>query len=85
MTRGLPGWCAATLLSMIGLFNIFGTLTCGYLSTNFQKSYFKFYLFARGVVIALFIFLPPSPTIAILFGITFGFLWLATVLQQLEW
>ena len=35
--KGLPGWCAATLLSMIGLFNIFGTLTCGYLSTKFPK------------------------------------------------
>ena len=33
----------------------------------------------RGIVIALFIFLPPSPTLAVLFGITFGFLWLATV------
>ena len=33
----------------------------------------------RGIVIALFIFLPSSPTLAVLFGITFGFLWLATV------
>ena len=30
-------------------------------------------------MIAIFIFLPPSPTLAVLFGITFGFLWLATV------
>ena len=78
--KGLPGWCAATLLSMIGLFNIFGTLTCGYLSTKFPKKLIlSFIYFARGIVIALFIFLPPSPTTAILFGITFGFLWLATV------
>ena len=78
--KGLPGWCAATLLSMIGLFNIFGTLTCGYLSTKFPKKFIlSFIYFARGVVILLFIILPPSPTIAILFGITFGFLWLATV------
>jgi MFS family permease len=78
--KGLPGWCAATLLSMIGLFNIFGTLTCGYLSTKFPKKFIlSFIYFARGIVIAFFIFLPPSPTTAILFGITFGFLWLATV------
>ena len=25
--RGLPEWCTVTILSMIGLFNIFGTLT----------------------------------------------------------
>ena len=78
--RGLPGWCAATLLSMIGLFNIFGTLTSGYLSTKFPKKLvLSFIYFMRGIVIALFIFLPPSPILAVLFGITFGFLWLATV------
>ena len=78
--RGLPGWCAATLLSMIGLFNIFGTLTSGYLSTKYPKKLvLSFIYFMRGIVIALFIFLPPSPTLAVLFGVTFGFLWLATV------
>ena len=78
--KGLPGWCAATLLSMIGLFNIFGTLTSGYLSTKFSKKLILSFIYLmRGVVIALFIFLPPSPTLAVLFGITFGFLWLATV------
>ena len=78
--KGLPGWCAATLLSMIGLFNIFGTLTSGYLSTKYPKKLvLSFIYFMRGVVISLFIFLPPSPTLAVLFGITFGFLWLATV------
>ncbi len=78
--KGLPGWCAATLLSMIGLFNIFGTLTSGYLSTKYPKRLvLSFIYFLRGVVISLFIFLPPSPTLAVLFGITFGFLWLATV------
>jgi len=78
--KGLPGWCAATLLSMIGLFNIFGTLTSGYLSTKYPKKLILSFIYLmRGVVIALFIFLPPSPTLAVLFGITFGFLWLATV------
>ena len=78
--RGLPGWCAATLLSMIGLFNIFGTLTSGYLSTKYPKKLvLSFIYFMRGIVIMIFIFLPPSPTLAVLFGVTFGFLWLATV------
>ena len=31
------------------------------------------------MVIAIFIFLPPSPIIAIFFGMAFGFLWLSTV------
>jgi MFS family permease len=78
--RGLPEWCTVTILSMIGLFNIAGTLTSGYLAQKFSKKLIlsSIYL-ARGLVIAIFIFLPPSPIIAIFFGITFGFLWLSTV------
>ena len=78
--RGLPEWCTVTILSMIGLFNIAGTLTSGYLAQKFSKKLILSTIyFARGLVIAIFIFLPPSPIIAVLFGITFGFLWLSTV------
>ena len=78
--RGLPEWCTVTILSMIGLFNIAGTLTSGYLAQKLSKKLIlsSIYL-ARGLVIAIFIFLPPSPIIAVFFGITFGFLWLSTV------
>ena len=78
--RGLPEWCTVTILSMIGLFNIAGTLTSGYLAQKFSKKLIlsSIYL-ARGLVIAIFIFLPPNPIIAVLFGVTFGFLWLSTV------
>ena len=78
--RGLPEWCTVTILSMIGLFNIAGTLTSGYLAQKFSKKLILSLIYlARGLVIAIFIFLPPSPIIAIFFGITFGFLWLSTV------
>ena len=78
--RGLPEWCTVTILSMIGLFNIAGTLTSGYLAQKFSKKLILSTIYlARGLVIALFIFLPPSPIIAVLFGIFFGFLWLSTV------
>ena len=78
--RGLPEWCTVTILSMIGLFNIAGTLTSGYLAQKFSKKLILSTIYlARGLVIAIFIFLPPSPIIAVLFGITFGFLWLSTV------
>ena len=78
--RGLPDWCAATILSLIGLFNIFGTLTAGYLSTKYSKKIILSAIYLlRGVSIAVFIFLPPSVINALIFGITFGFLWLATV------
>ena len=78
--RGLPEWCTVTILSMIGLFNIAGTLTSGYLAQKFSKKLILSTIYlARGLVIAIFIFLPPSPIIAVFFGITFGFLWLSTV------
>ena len=78
--RGLPEWCTVTILSMIGLFNIAGTLTSGYLAQKFSKKLILSTIYlARGLVIAIFIFLPPSPIIAVGFGIAFGFLWLSTV------
>ena len=35
--RGLESWTAAAILSLIGLFNIFGSLFSGYLSTKMSK------------------------------------------------
>ena len=78
--RGLPDWCAATILALIGLFNMIGTIYAGYLSTKISKKIILSAIYLlRGVSIAYFIFLPPSIFNAIVFGITFGFLWLATV------
>ncbi len=78
--RGLPDWCAAAILALIGLFNMVGTLTAGYLSTRFSKRKILSAIYLlRGVSIIYFIFLPPSVFNAMVFGITFGFLWLATV------
>jgi len=78
--RGLEGWTAAAILSLIGLFNIFGSLTSGYLSTKMSKKVILSALyFLRGVSICFFIFLPPSNISSFIFGATFGFLWLATV------
>ena len=35
--RGLGGWSATIILSLIGLFNIIGTLGIGYLGTKYSK------------------------------------------------
>jgi len=78
--RGLPEWCAAAILALIGIFNMVGTITTGYLSTRFSKKLILSAIYLlRGVSIIYFIFLPPSVFNAMVFGITFGFLWLATV------
>ena len=78
--RGLESWTAAAILSLIGLFNIFGSLTSGYLSTKISKKIILSAIYSlRGVSIILFIFLPASNINSFIFGATFGFLWLSTV------
>ena len=78
--RGLGGWTATIILALIGLFNIVGTLGIGYLGTKYSKKILLSILYSlRAIIIAIFIFSPPSVYISILFGITFGLLWLSTV------
>jgi MFS family permease len=78
--RGLEDWTAAAILSLIGLFNIFGSLLSGYLSAKMsKKKILSTIYFLRGISIILFIFTPASNFTAFLFGASFGFLWLSTV------
>ena len=78
--RGLESWTAAAILSLIGLFNIFGSLLSGYLSTKISKKIILSVIYSlRGLSIVLFIFLPASNINAFIFGASFGFLWLSTV------
>ena len=78
--RGLEDWTGFAILSLIGLFNIIGVLIMGYLGDKYSKKILLSALyFLRAISIGLFIFLPPSQLSAVIFGITFGLLWLATV------
>jgi len=78
--RGLEDWTAAAILSLIGLFNILGSLLSGYLSAKMSKKLILSGIyFLRGISIILFIFSPASNVSAFLFGASFGFLWLSTV------
>jgi len=78
--RGLEDWTAAAILSLIGFFNIFGSLLSGYLSAKMSKKIILSAIyFLRGISIILFIFTPASNISAFIFGASFGFLWLSTV------
>ena len=78
--RGLDDWTAAMILSLVGFFNIFGSLLSGYMSTKMSKKIILSGIyFLRGISIILFISLPASNLTAFLFGASFGFLWLSTV------
>jgi predicted MFS family arabinose efflux permease len=71
---------AVTALALIGLFNILGTYTAGWLGGKMPKRYIlSFIYFARAAVIALFVFLPLSAASVYAFAMALGFLWLSTV------
>ena len=70
----------AVAISLIGLANIVGTLTAGWLGKRYSKKYLLAGIYtARTIVAALFIMLPITPTSVILFSVAMGSLRLATV------
>jgi MFS family permease len=70
----------AVSISLIGLANIAGTLTAGWLGQRYTKKYLLAAIYTgRTIVAALFIILPITPSTVIIFSIAMGSLWLATV------
>lgn len=78
--RGLPPNVAVTALALVGLFNIVGTYTTGWLGGRMSKKYILSSIyFGRAVVFALFFFLPLSEFSVYAFAVALGLLWLSTV------
>ena len=76
----LTATVGTTVLALIGLFNIFGTYTAGWLGGRMSKPRLLTALYlARAVVIVVFLWAPLSQFSAYLFGMAMGFLWLSTV------
>jgi MFS family permease len=70
----------AVAISLIGLANIAGTLTAGYLGKRYSKKYLLAGIyFGRTVIAAWFIATPMTPTTVLIFSVLMGSLWLATV------
>jgi MFS family permease len=80
LDRGLSAEVGAWTIGAIGLFNIVGSLTSGYLGARLPKRYIlSFIYFARALSIAVFVLLPPSAVTTLIFGAVTGLLWLSTV------
>ena len=78
--NGLAVKVGTTVLALVGLFNIVGTYTAGWMGGIWSKPKLLTWLYLiRGVVITAFVYLPLSPVSAYLFGIVMGLLWLSTV------
>ena len=80
MGIGSTARLGAVAISLIGLANVVGSITAGWLGKTYTKKYLLSAIYAgRTIVAALFIMLPMTPLTVILFSVSMGALWLATV------
>jgi MFS family permease len=70
----------AVSIATIGMFNIAGTLTAGWLGKRYTKKYLLCGIYVgRTIAAAVFIMLPITPESVLIFSAVMGALWLATV------
>ncbi len=70
----------AVAISLIGLANIGGTLMAGWLGSRFLKKYLLAFIYAgRTIISIVFILFPITPLTVIVFSVSMGALWLATI------
>jgi MFS family permease len=80
LDRGLGADVGAWTIALIGLFNIVGSLSSGWLGGRMPKRYIlSFIYFGRALAIVAFIALPASTAATLIFAAVTGFLWLSTV------
>jgi len=78
--RGLSVDAGAWTIGTIGLFNMIGSVSAGWLMERMPKRYLLSILYMlRSAVVLGFILLPVTNTSAIAFGALMGLLWLSTV------
>ena len=78
--RGLSAQLGGWTLATIGLFNIIGSISVGWLSTRYPRRYLlALNYFLRSMFIAAFVLLPASTVTTLLFGAGMGLMWLSTV------
>ncbi len=77
---GLSANVSALSLALIGLFNIAGSLTAGWLGSRYRMKWILTAIYAsRAVLIGLFLLAPRTPLTFYVFAASLGFTWLATV------
>ncbi len=70
----------AIAISVIGLFNIGGSIFAGYLGKRYSKKYLLAGIYTgRTIASILFIMMPMTPTTVLVFSAVMGSMWLATV------
>ncbi len=78
--RGISAHIGGWVMASIGLFNMIGSLSVGWLQNRMPKRYILSVIyFARALATIAFISFPITPFSAITFGAVSGLLWLSTV------
>ena len=78
--RGLSVDVGAWAIGTIGLFNIIGSITAGWLGDRMPKRYLLSVIYLlRSLAVIVFISLPVTTASAVAFGACMGLLWLSTV------
>jgi len=77
---GLDSSVGAYSLSLIGLFNIAGSLLAGFVGQRYSKKLgLSSIYFLRAVVITMLLLSPKTPFVILMFASIMGLLWLSTV------
>lgn len=78
--RGLSVDAGAWTLGIIGLFNIIGSISAGWLGDRMPKRYLLSVIYTlRSISVIAFVSLPVTTTSSLVFGAVMGLLWLSTV------
>jgi predicted MFS family arabinose efflux permease len=78
--NGISTKVGGLTIAAIGLFNIVGSLTAGWLGNRLPKRYILSVIYLiRALAVLAFISFPVTPTSAIIFGAVMGLMWLSTV------
>ncbi len=78
--HGFSATTGTVFLALVGLFNVVGTFSAGWLGGKYSKPMLLMWLYGlRGVAIIAFLLLPLSVWTVYAFGIIMGLLWLSTV------
>jgi MFS family permease len=77
---GIDARYAVIALSLIGFFNIIGSLASGWIGQRYSKPIFLAWIYiGRSVLVTAFLLLPQTPATVIVFSVIMGLLWLSTV------
>jgi MFS family permease len=78
--RGISAQVGGWVMASIGLFNMIGSLSVGWMQNHLPKRYILSVIyFTRAIATVAFISFPITPFSAIAFGAVSGLLWLSTV------